>query len=257
MTPDTQALDASMIIKKLTIGVHPATKLFRLVTDWGRVTDAVIASLPDKPFRDPTYFSTIGTLPNPPGGVQLKGDDGARVLTLTAEDIVFVRDCYRTEAASMSFDTVREEFSSLWQTLNSILHVQFVRRIGLVAEHRLSGISAPSAFLLQKLTRYPSLDFPARFQLLFERRIPLRDGALPDVKKSDFVNVIYSFYDSSVDTERTTENAVNFNVDVQRYYEPTVNGENVAGEVRKLKEIFDSRRREFYDELQKLGVSQQ
>jgi hypothetical protein len=245
-----------MIIKKLTIGVRPATKLFRLATDWGRIADALIASLPNKPLRDAKFFTGIGSLPYPPGGVQLRGDDGANVLTMTPEDIVFTRDSYRNDTASLSIDNVKEEFFSLWHIINSILKIQFVRRVGLVAEHRLFGIPNPSTFLLEKLTRYPPSDVPARFQMIFERRIPLPDGTTPDVLQSDFVNVIYSIYDASVDTERPADDAINFNLDVQRYYNPNLNGEAVPGELRRLKEMFDLRRHDFYRELQKLGVPQ-
>src|SRR5256885_12465696 len=57
-------------------------------------------SLPAKPFKDPTFFTLIAHNPEPPGGVQLRGDDGAKSLSVTTEDIIYSKDCRSEEHTS-------------------------------------------------------------------------------------------------------------------------------------------------------------
>jgi hypothetical protein len=245
-----------MQIKKLVVGIRPQTKLFRVWTGWGDVADAIISSLPAKPFRDATYFTGIAHAAEPPGGVQLRGGDDSRRLSITSEDILFSKDCYSVENSSLGFETFSEEFLSLWSTIDSTLDVEFVRRIGLVAEHRITDVKDPSGFLLRKLSTFPPPPIAARYVCQFEKRVALPDGAAPNVATSDFFNVIYSFYDSAADTEKPHDDALNFNIDVQRYYAPPLGGDGVGGALRKLKEMFDLHRREFYEEMNKLGITQ-
>ena len=220
------------------------------------MADAVIASLPDRPFRDPELFTGIAPLPEPPGGVRLQSDDGTRTLSITSEDIVYGKDSYGTNAA-IGFETLSEEFLALWQTINGALKIEFVRRIGVVAEHRVPDVKAPAKVVWEQLSKFPVPRAPARYQCQFEKRTPLPDGGMPDTKTSDFVNVIYSIYDSAVDVDRPVENAINCNIDVQRYYTPVVEGGAVGGSLRRLKEQFDGERHEFYSVLAKLGISTQ
>jgi hypothetical protein len=244
-------------IKKIVIGVRPATKLYEVWTNWGGVADAVIAGVAQRPFRKPNLFSGIAEVARPPGGMRLLSEDRSLSLSVSSEDIIYTRHTY-SSAASLNVESANEEFSGLWGIVNSLLHIQSVRRIGIVAEHRLEA-DEPSKILLEKLTRLPLTDLkiPTRLNFHFENRIPLPDGAAPDVETSDFINVIYALYDSVLDADNPTDKSINCNIDVQRYYAPSITGNDVTSELRRLKGQFDKQRHEYDDLLRGLGIVKQ
>jgi hypothetical protein len=239
-------------IKKLTVGIRPSLKIFRVVSAWGDIADAIVAALPEKPFRDPEYFTIAARAPQ--GGLQMRSGNGDRVLTVTSEDVVFIVDRYDSPEAAVNYEAFIEDFEALWSVVNSILDIDSIRRIGIVAEHRIVKMPNPNSKLMAALMRYPVPEYPGRFTCQFEKRRPVSGHEAPDIDSSALINSIYQFYSSDFDVEHPEQGAVNCNLDVQRYYAPTTHGKDVTSNLRKLKPVFDEERHAMRDQLAALGL---
>ena len=89
--------------------------------------------------------------------------------------------------------------------------------------------------------------------LKYEDRRLTKEGAIPDIKKSNFINVIRDYYDSELDVDHPEENCINSNIDVQQYYSPLFNG-GVYEEVIKLRRIFEEEWKRLGEELKSKGL---
>jgi hypothetical protein len=156
------------------------------------------------------------------------------ILTIDRDNVTITKDLYDTDT-NFHFDNILSEFRTIWKTLNAILEVRDIRRIGVVAEHQepIAGSENPSKILASAYTKLSPQGHPAKLLLRFEDRQPLPGGQLPDFDKNDFINTIIEIYDSEVDVDHPKERSINFNVDAQHYYAPVFNG-NVPDEVLKL-----------------------
>ncbi|MEQ8857599.1 MAG: hypothetical protein RIC56_03035 [Pseudomonadales bacterium] len=203
-------------IQKLTIGVRPALKVFRLHTLGGSLVDSLLAARGSTKPLAPDYFHTIGTNVEK-GAYRLASEDNSNVLTMQPADVIFTKDAYDLES-SIDLGEFLREFDAIWKVLDETLHFRDVRRIGIVAETRIWGKSAHRSLF----HRLMNLDIPNPFKLnlRFEERRQTKEGLAPDLEKSDYVNIIHSYYASSLDTEHPEDDAVNANLDVQRYYMP-------------------------------------
>lgn len=239
------------IVRKFTIGVMPFAKMFRIHGQGGAATDAVLhlrsKSLPED------FFSEVATNPERTA-YRVNSVDQLNTLQLTEESVNFSKDYYEAEV-SFDFRKVLEEFRLIWAAVNSVLNVQDIRRIGMVAEYRCAiDSSAPSAWLRQKLTSMPTSLATAKFNLQYEERELAADGTLPDPKKSGFINYIYRYYDSAMDANHPLPDYVDVDLDVQHYFAPLLNG-NVGDEVLKLHHHFDSAQQRLSKSLKAMGAS--
>ena len=219
------------IVKKISFGVMPFAKMFRLHGSGGAAVDAVLR-LRHKSLGD-DYFSEVAVTPDRTA-YKISGNGQLNFLHLNEENIVFTKDYFESDA-SFNFTKVIDEFKTIWSALNGVLHVQDVRRIGIVTELRYEiPKKQPSAWLRKNLlTGWETGKHTDKFSLRFEERSLASDGAVPDPKKADFINSIYSIYDSSIDADHPSEGFVQINVDTQRYFAPVSNS-NVGDEVVKL-----------------------
>lgn len=239
------------IVRKLSIGVMPFAKMFRIAGLGGAAADAVL-TLRSKHLPD-DYYTEVG-VNTERTAFRLNDQDQSNVLQLTPENIVFTKDYYESDK-QFDFSKILDEFRAVWGALNGILGIQDIRRIGIVAEYRLScGTQHPSAWLREKLTTLKSPLFTDKFRLRYEERELASDGKVPDPKRGDFINYIYDYYDSSIDGQHPEEGYVNASLDVQRYYAPLLTG-NVGDEVLKLHKRFDAAERRFDEHLKVLGAT--
>lgn len=237
-------------IDKLTIGIRTADTMFRVISEWGSLVDAVLAIRNEKPLRDPEYFTTIISNAER-DGVQLDGPKSGNSLRITRADIVFVQDRY---SGVLSLDRFFQEFETIFATVDKTLKLSAVRRIGIVAEHRIRDIKKPSVYLIDRLTKLPVPDFAAKFSWQVEKRLPSGELVEPDVQKSDFRNVIHQFYDSELDTSVPAKNAINTNLDVQRYYTPARTSAIIAA-CHELRKEFETEWSTFEKQLAVLKVT--
>lgn len=237
-------------VKKFVIGVRPATKMFRMPGVSGVVIDALMAARGTKPLSD-DYFSEV--VQGQENIVSVRSDPRENEMRFTLSDIVFVKDYYPT-GKKFSFDEVLAEFRTVWGTVNNILDVKDIRRIGIAIEYRFaSRTSNASEELLRGLTHLVGDGYPDKFHLRFERRSYDKEGGVPDREKGDFFNVIADYYDSTMDADHQEEKAFNANLDIQHYYAPLLKG-HVVDEVLKLRRVVDAESERFIDTLRKLGL---
>jgi hypothetical protein len=238
-------------IKKFTIGIRPAAKLFRVASLSGELIDAVLAARKDKRFGD-DYFKEVGFSENR-DTVNLKNDDGTNSLTVSLQDVVFAKHVYTSPLPRVNAEKTLEEFAHLWQVVQSVLRIGEVRRIGVVAEFRVYDVPGPSKQLIEKLTRLDTPNHPARFRLHYEKRMATQESVAPDIEKDDFENLIYDYYESTQDNDSKEPNAFNANIDFQRYYQPAISGGQVARETERHVQRFKDHLKQFEHSLEDDG----
>jgi hypothetical protein len=239
------------IVRKFTIGVLPFAKSFRMRGLGGVATDNVLR-LRGKSLSD-NFFTDVGTGAER-NSYRLSSEDDTNVLQLTQESITFTKEYYGS-TTSFDFKKVLEEFRLIWGAVDGVLKTFDIRRIGIVSELQYAvPDGTPSAWLRSKLTTIPTNAGTDKFSLRYEEREYAKDGRLPDPKKADFLNSIYSIYDSALDADRPLAGFVNVTVDVQRYFTPLHNG-NVGDEVLKLKQHLEASQQRIDGFLLKAGAT--
>jgi hypothetical protein len=222
------------IVRKFTIGVLPIVKMFRMNSLGGVAIDQLLRlrlkELPED------YFTSVSPLA-PRMGFVVHDSSRATIFSMTEESISFTKDYFETDK-SFDFKKVLEEFKLVWSTINSVLKVQDIRRIGMVAEYRLSiSEASPSDWLRDKFIKWPSDRYADKVRLNFEERGPTKDGKPPNQATDDFINYIYTLYDGVLDAQHPSSEHMFVNLDVQRYFSPVLNG-RVEDEVLKLHQHF-------------------
>lgn len=234
-----------MQIKKLTIGVQPAMKMFRLQSGWGGVLDAVFSAIGSNSLGE-DFFTNVSV---PPGRdqYQARNEEKGNLLTLTMDNIVFTKSFYEKDGG-VNVEKFVSEFAALWAVIQKKLEVSNIRRIGMVAEHRVYEVKQPSERLMSALVTLGVQGDMGKFSLNFENRFP--SGSK---NAQDFINVICQIYDSALDSEFAEADAVNFNMDVQRYFAPLLM-RNEVDQFSILRREFEKRWRAYQDQLSKLGL---
>lgn len=240
------------IVKKFTIGIQPFAKMFRISGQGGAAVDAVL-KLRNKELPE-NYFSEV-KINSEKTSFQIQGLDGHNILTITDDNIVFVKDYYES-SESFKFSKVLDEFKLIYSAAHSVLQFSEIRRVGLVAEHRYAVPQGkPSEWLRSKLLKVASPQLTANFLIRFEERSPASDGLIPDPKKADFINRIYSYNDSALDVDHPTPGKADTSIDVQRYFAPMLNS-SVTDELSKLfKTSFEPAQRQLNTQMLDWGAT--
>lgn len=238
------------IIRKFTVGVQPFAKMFRIQGRAGEAIDEVLR-LRTKVIPE-NYFNEVKT--GEGNSVYLlTGEDAVNQLQITSEGIQFTKDFYNS-AKSFDFKKFLDEFRVLWQALNNVLKISEIRRIGLVAEYRYSvDAKHPSNWLRENLTTLDGKLIADKFLLQYEEREPAANGNLPDAKTGDFINYIYTFYDSAKDISHPSTGTVDANLDVQRYFAPLFSG-NIGDEALKLHKNFCAAQDKLQNRMKQFGA---
>lgn len=236
-------------ILKATIGVLFTERIFRLSTHAGALTDDLLSLRGKKVDLD--SFESIGRDPLN-NSLRLYNEEAGIYLAINLESITFTYDLYDLDA-DFNFDNFFAKFQAIWETFDARIKAPDIRRIGYVTEQRFKLGSDPSGLLVEKLTTLKSEGFPAKFNLTFEDRKNVGHGGLPDPTKDDFINIIRSFYESSVDIEHPEECSINANLDVQRYFAPALKGSPLS-EIKKLKNEYEKAALKFTIDISKLGI---
>lgn len=239
------------IVRKFTIGVLPFAKTFRMHGLGGAATDAVLR-LRGKALSD-SYFGDVG-VNTERTAYKLTSEDQVNSLSLTEESIALTKDYYEA-TTSFDFRKVLEEFRAIWGALDSVLKMTDIRRVGMVAEYRYAvEAKNASVWLRQNLTKFPTKLASDKFMLRFEEREFADDGGVPDPKKADFINCIYTIYDSASDANHPMPGFIDADVDVQRYFTPLLNA-SVGDEVLKLYKHLEPAVRRVDEHLNSLGAT--
>jgi hypothetical protein len=228
-------------INKIVLGIRTSSVMFRVTSLAGQIIDEILSNRVKEPLDD-KYYSEVGTHLEA-GRFSLMNKERGNFLLVDGGNIVFTKDCYEQSNKEVSFRNAIKEFTFVWKIIDSHLKVCDVRRIGIVAEHQVEKDNG-SKLLLDSLVNFTAPEHPAKFHLKYEDRRPTAKGNAPDINKSDFTNIIYNFYDSEIDIDHPTPDAVNFNVDLQRYFSPLLSS-NISNEIIGLSKMFESEEREF------------
>ena len=240
-------------VKKITIGVMPIKKMYRVRSLGGQIVDDLITlqlkSLPEDYFGE-VMAATDGS------GYKVSGRQGQNVVHVTQDTVTFARDYYES-TEQFNLDKVRSEFRTVWTTVNAVLQVQDIRRIGIVTEYRYEvGTKHPSVWLREHIApMFAATAHCEKFVLRFEDRSLTPEGKLPDPKKSVFYNTIYQIYDSEQDTDHPKPGFVTTNIDAQKYFAPVITGKQVLDEVDKLHKVHDSAAKKLDEQMKKMGAS--
>lgn len=149
-----------MRIKKFTVGIKPSQKMFRVSSIHGLLVDSVLSIRGNRPIDDVYYTEVSRNVEQ--GVIQLRNEDLGNTLRVDLENIVFIKDHYLSEKQFDVGDALKE-FRLIWKQVNEVLHVRDIRRIGIVAEHRIAvDKNNPSALLLNALTSIPASAHPAK-----------------------------------------------------------------------------------------------
>ena len=157
-----------MRIMKFTVGIRPSQKMFRVSSLHGSLVDSVLSLRGSNPIDD-EYYTEISRGAEQ-AFIQLRNEDRGNTLRIDLDNFTFVKDFYASEK-QFDIDDALKEFRLIWKQVNEVLHVRDIRRIGIVAEHRIPvEKNNPSAVLLKALTSVPVSAHPAKFILRFEER---------------------------------------------------------------------------------------
>jgi len=236
-------------VKKLTLGLLPEIKVFRMTSIWGLLVDALIDAR-GRQISD-TYFTQIAEPSNNFGILTLTNDKDGNSLQIDKHQVIFTKSAYPN--GHVKLDETFAEFKSIWNIIQGVAKLGGIRRIGIVAEHRFEPTKNNNTELVASLTRLAPPQFPAHFSLHYENRILAKAGEAFDVNKSAFINLIYDFYDSSVDTSFPAEGKINANIDYQKYYTPSLD-RKITEEMEAHFYAFKKELEIFDKELVKLGL---
>lgn len=231
-------------IDKLSVGIRFAKRRFALNSNWGAVTDAL---------GEEQKIELITTgVPGALEGYFVRLADRGITVKISADNVVMVQNSYNG-TKGVDAEAFLKQFESTWTTINRAVKVQNFRRVGIVAEHRVSNSPEPSRLLAEKLITQAVEGFQAGFRLHTEQRIPITGSSRPNIKSDAFVNVITDLYDSESDEEPAPD-AYNANLDIQRYFDPPLQG-GVADEAKRLyNKEFVNRWRRWKEQLDALGL---
>lgn len=237
-------------VKKLTLGLRPGTKVFRVDSMWGMLIDALLDAR-GKEISD-TYYTQIGETSNA-SLISMLNEKNGNSLLIDRQNIVFTKSAYPDSRVKL--DEAFVEFKSIWSIIQKVVKFKGIRRIGIVAEHRLESTKNNNIELISKLTQVPTPDFPAHFSLHYESRFPAKATDSIDEAKGCFTNVIYDFYDSALDGSVPVEGKINVTLDYQKYYAPLLD-ERIAEEMATHFYAFKKELIIFEEKLSSLGLKQ-
>lgn len=237
-------------VKKFVLGIRPANKMFRVESLKGLLVDAFLEAR-GKEISESYYTSIAETGAAP--FVALQNEEEGNYLIIDRDNVVFTKSKYKTNS-HVDLDEAIGEFRKIWNIAQKIINLKGIRRIGYVAEHRITPNGNNNAELLKALTKISGKEFPFGFNLHFESRAPSKGSTSVDIEKGRFTNVIYDYYDSAMDSAEKEPNKINANIDYQKYFMPLID----TGKFDEMEKVFFEFKKElakFEAELVKLGLS--
>ena len=241
-------------IQKFTIGISPHTKMYRVTNVGGQIVDRILALRLKE--LDENFFAEVHQQVDL-NGYRIMSADKGTYLVFNEQSVIFTCDLHDSES-TFNFDSFMRSFKFIFESINGILQISDIRRIGIVAEYKYKPAKGklPSPWLKEQFCSNLSLEsHTEKFQLRFEDRALAPDGLAPDPKKADFINSIVQIYDGAADADHPSSDFVFANLDVQRYFAPVISGKQVLEATGKLKKTFDQNSKKLNEQLLKLGAS--
>ena len=245
-----------MILNKVVVGVVLNERVFRLSSNSGILTDAVVSAANSGQGKEFPLFTRVGGSSDVTNyQVGFFTEDMKNVLHIDTAQVVYTRSSSSPGVGSLGVGKVIEEFGALWKILDKVMKFPAVRRIGVVGEFLLFGEGENSSDkLMSGLVKLPvaSGSHSSRFNLHFEERRVLSSHGDFNPETADFWNCIYSIYNSERDMDFKLSGRANANIDVQKYYNPAKL--NPLRELKSVHEEFSGKRRLLKERLETLGL---
>jgi len=238
-------------IEKITIGIRPASRMFRVTSLFGILIDNILGERGKSSISD-SYYENVSRQDSD-SRIRLFNEVEGNHLLVDYDNVSFTKDLYRSDEV-FEWNSFLKEILQIWKIINKTLNINDIRSIGIVTEHRVPSSQdhlKASRDLLDKFTVFTDCPHPAKAIIKYEKRKPTVDGLL-DINKNDFTNTIYEFYDSEIDRDHPADNALNFNVDIQRYFTPLFNSE-LKPQIEKIYKELEKER----NSVKKLLVSKE
>lgn len=239
-------------ITKISIGIQPAIRVFRVNDLRGSIIDNLINMGGNNLISDP-YFSELITSPSEDGFI-VRNEINTHALTVKFDNIIFTHSF--NNSVIYNKDSFQSDFIAAWSIIDDILDVSNIRRLGIVAEwHHESASKNISKLLLKKLTTLDTGNFPAKFKLHYEGRRPTKEKVAPDIKKDDLTNTIFEISEDIRSIAGRDMAVIHLTIDTQRYFTPPLKaGSRVPKEVSKLFSIFESNAKKAHDNLRNFEI---
>jgi len=240
-----------MRMNRFIVGVLFNKRMFRLQSLKGLIIDEILEKKLSSDSSGQFYFTHV-TTPDVEGTFILINGDSTNYLAIHPDQVVF-RKAAISEKASVNYSDALDEFDELWGAANKIIKFPAIRRIGLVAEHRIDkkGAFRAGGALVECTTRLRNIDKCSKFRLEIESRSATEKTTFSNIETDDFYNTIYNFYTSDID-ETPQKDSINANIDCQRYYNPA--RIDLKKELRLFKEKFREEKDSFKKTLIELGL---
>lgn len=236
-------------IKKFYLGLQPEIRAFRIDSLIGMIIDTILdargSDIPN------SFYSQIIESSNPVSAT-LFNIDKSNLIFISKENITFTKSLYPDK--EVNTDQSISEFEKVWNLIQSKVNLKKIRKIGFAAEHRITPDNNPNIQLLMNLTKIENKkNYPSKFNLHFESRSEDIEKLGVDGNSLSFQNIIYDFYDSSLDADSPEPNKFNINFDYQNYYTPAIN-DKVFPAIRRNFVEFKKELLGFNNELKNLGL---
>ena len=101
-------------MQKLTIGIRPATRMFRMVSVGGVAIDAVLRAR-DNDFLPKDYYTQVTTGADH-NGYQLANPENGNTLKLDRDNVVFIKDNFDSDQP-IDMKTAVLEFMLIWSEI--------------------------------------------------------------------------------------------------------------------------------------------
>ncbi len=186
--------------------------------------------------------------------LRLRSADSIKYLHIDASNVIYTRDHY-DKAHTADWNELKSEFVSIWNLIKKTKKINEVRRIGVVAEYKIScPNNDQSSVLMDKVTKLGIQDGNKKFQLAYETHYPLDKTDTSSTENQEFINVIHQIYDGLIDGHHSEDGYIHVLLDVQHYYAPVSQSSKVIDEVTKLYKVFSEHESELKEQLKKLGL---
>lgn len=242
-----------MILYKVVIGVVFNKKYFSLSGVGGALAEDLVDATMDWSEKGFPFFDQLahsGDLAQT--AIGLLDTVGKNALEIRTDQVVYTR-VQKASHASLSLESVLDEFGQLYKIIEKRLGRTTARRIGVVGElfEDMGEKTTVSPKLINVLSNVFDGEGSSNFHINFNKQEAAKDDIF-DPATSDYWNCIYSIYPAEKDSFKKELGGYCASIDMQRYFNPAK--ADVPKQARLVAKKFSSRKQELKARLLELGL---
>ena len=241
-----------MHLHRYTAGILFNRHYFDSIDSSGKIIDAILNEYETNEDLENYSLSNVNTDRVNNRIFLLIGQINKTQLIYKTNQFIFKKTCPDNES-TLSANKAHKEFEFICNSILSVYKLPPIRRIGLVAEYRISANENSSASdqLVEAFLKTDTPEHAGKFHLTYEDRKLTSDGKIPNIQTDEFSNTIYTFYSSDRD-ETPIDGMMNANIDVQEYYNPAKT--KLLPELKKIRTKFGTEKTKFKQKIDDLGL---